>query len=307
MKEKKTWRSAEAAAAARACESMQPSHLRLFYDPWAKYFLSFKYPGFRLIDMLNRIPLLNKPVSWYADFARKCIIWYMDKLYPGGYGYVTIRTRYIDDQIDACIEDGIDQLIILGSGFDARAYRLGGLKGKVKVFEVDQAGTMNRKMKLIKKVLGYLPDHVVYVVIDFETDNLADRLLESGYDPQAKSVFVWEAVSGYLTPEAVDETLKFVAENSGGGSSIIFDYPDISFIREPEQSKEAATLHRYHARIGEPPRFGIDKNRIDDFLSKRGFSLIKSVSVESLGPTYFGAKNNKIKISPFFHILHAVV
>ena len=166
---------------------------------------------------------------------------------------------------------------------------------------------MNRKMRLLKKVFGHLPDHVVYVVINFETDNLADRLVASGYDPRAKSLFIWEAVSGYLAPDAVDETLGFMARNSGGGSSIIFDYPDISFIYEPGQSKEAATLHRFHAKIGEPPKFGVDKKRIDAFLSQRGFFNIKGVSAKSLGPIYFGPENEKIKISPFFHFVHAAV
>ena len=231
----------------------------------------------------------------------------MDRLYPGGYGFVTVRTRYFDDQIETCIKAGIDQLIILGAGFDARAYRLSRLKGKVKVFEVDQPVTMNRKMELAKKVFGHLPDHVVYVLINFEKDNLADRLLESGYNPHAKSLFIWEAVAGYLSPDAVDEVLRFVADNPGGGNSIIFDYPDLSFIYELDQSKEAATLLRYHAKIGEPPKFAVDKKRIDEFLSERGFFSVSSVSAEALGPVYFGPKNGKIRISPFFHLVHAAV
>jgi methyltransferase (TIGR00027 family) len=307
MKERKTWRSAEAAAAARACESMLPIPQRLFCDPYAKYFLSFKYSAFRVLDTLSRIPLLNHLVWWYAHVAHKSIIWYMDRLYPGGYGFVTVRTRYFDDQIETCIEAGLDQLIILGAGFDARAYRLDKVKEKVKVFEVDQPVTMKRKMDLVKKVFGHLPDHVFYVLIDFEKDNLADRLLESGYDPQAKSLFIWEAVTGYLSPDAVDEVLGFVADNPGGGNSIIFDYPDISFINEPDQSKESATLHRYHAKIGEPPKFGIDPRRINEFLSERGFFSISSVSVESLGSVYFKPKNREIRISPFFHLIHAAV
>ena len=306
-KAKKTWKSAEAAAAARAFESMLPGNQRLFYDPWAKYFVSFKYSGLRLVDMLSRIPLPNHWVFGYADFFRKSIIWYMDRLYPGGYGFVTVRTRYFDDQIESCIDSGIHQLIILGAGFDARAYRLNRLKRKVKVFEVDQPVTMNRKMEMVKKLFGHLPDHVVYVLINFEKDSLAERLLESGYNPQAKSLFIWEAVTGYLSPDAVDEVLRFVADNPGGGHSIIFDYPDISFISEPDQSKEAAILHRYHAKIGEPPKFGIDPKRIDKFLSERGFFNISSVSAESLGPVYFGPKNGKIRISPFFHLVHAGV
>jgi methyltransferase (TIGR00027 family) len=307
MKRRKTWRSAEAAAAARACESMLPISQRLFYDPYAKYFLSFKYAAFRVLDRLNRIPFLDHLVGRYAKVAHKSILWYMDRLYPGGYGFVTVRTRFFDDQIETCIEAGIDQLVILGAGFDARAYRLNTVKEKVTVFEVDQPVTMKRKMDVVKKVLGRLPDHVVYVFINFEKDNLADRLLESGYDPHVKSLFIWEAVAGYLSPGAVDEVLRFVADNPGGGNSIIFDYPDISFINEPDQSEESATLHRYHAEIGEPPQFGIDPKRIHAFLSERGFFTVRSVSVKSLGSVYFEPKNREIKISPFFHLIHAAV
>ena len=79
-------------------------------------------------------------------------------------------------------------------------------------------------------------------------------------------------------------------------------YPDISFINEPNQSKEAVALHRYHRRIGEPPKFGININEIDLFLKKRGFNNIKSVSAESLNHTYLEIKKDNIKISPFFHL-----
>jgi O-methyltransferase involved in polyketide biosynthesis len=45
---------------------------------------------------------------------------------------------------------------------------------------------------------------------------------QSGYDKDKKSLFIWEGVTPLLTAEAVDETLQFVANNSGPGSSILF-------------------------------------------------------------------------------------
>ncbi len=293
---------------ARGCESMLPGHRRLIYDPWAKHFLPFKYSGFRFLDTLSRASPFGSVAEWQAEVARRAIIRYMDRVYPGGYGFVIARTRYFDDYLEDCLRKGIDQVVILGAGFDARAYRVDALKeGQVKVFEVDQAGTMNRKMKLVRKTLGTLPDHVIYVVINFETDDLGQRLRSSGYDSRGKTLFVWEAVSGYLSPDAVDDVLKFITGGSGEGSHIIFDYPDISFIREPGQSEEAAVLHRFHARIGEPPTFGVDHKQIEAFLSQRGFCDIKSVSAESMGPVYFGAEKTRIRVSPFFHFVHATI
>ena len=305
MNLKRTWSSAEGSAVVRACESMLPADKRLFYDPWAKYFLSFKYSGFIFQEMLGKIVLFKNIMPWYTQHARKCIIWYIDRIYPGGYGFVIVRTRYFDDYLKFCLKAGINQLIILGSGFDARAYRFQELKNKIDVFEVDQRGTMDRKIKLVKKIFGDLPDHVNYVTINFEKDSLADRLITSGYDPKRKSLFIWEAVSGYLTRKAVDETLEFVAMNSGFGSSIIFDYPDISFINYPNQSYEAAKLHSYHSKIGEPPKFGVDKNEIVQFLSKRGYFNIKSMNAKSLKKRYIEIRNDNIAISPFFHFATA--
>jgi methyltransferase (TIGR00027 family) len=50
-------------------------------------------------------------------------------------GFLVSRARYIDDYVQACIDDGIEQLVILGAGYDSRAYRFEQLKGRVKVFE----------------------------------------------------------------------------------------------------------------------------------------------------------------------------
>jgi methyltransferase (TIGR00027 family) len=115
-------------------------------------------------------------------------------------------------------------LVILGAGYDTRAYRFDKLKEEVKVFEVDHPATQKVKIEKVSKALGSLPGHVVYVSVDFEKERLDKKLSESGYNKSLKTLFIWEGVTMYLTAEAVDETLAFVAGNSGKGSSIIFNY-----------------------------------------------------------------------------------
>ena len=68
-------------------------------------------------------------------------------------GCVASRTRYIDDYLHECIDDEIKQLVILGAGYDSRAYRFDDLKGKVKVFELDHPATQKVKIEKIKKYL----------------------------------------------------------------------------------------------------------------------------------------------------------
>ena len=116
--------------------------------------------------------------------------------------------------------------MILGAGYDSRAYRFDALKDPIRVFEVDHPATQQAKLEGVRKIFGSLPEHVRYVAIDFNQQTLEDCLAAHGYDPQAKTVFLWQGVTYYLEPAAVDSTLTFIARHAAPGSSVIFDYID---------------------------------------------------------------------------------
>jgi methyltransferase (TIGR00027 family) len=157
--------------------------------------------------------------------------------------FLVARERYIDDYLQAALDDGLEQLVILGTGYDSRACRFERLKD-CKVFEVDHPATQQAKIVKLKKILGALPAHVVFVPIDFETQTLEQRLVECGYNEHKKTLFIWQGVTQYLTPEAVDSTLAFVASHSGQGSSIIFDYMYSSLLDGMVKRGEVNSMQR---------------------------------------------------------------
>lgn len=106
MSEEKPSPSAELSAAVRAAESMRPKDEQICYDTLAQYFLSRKFTIF------VKNPLLRKMVLWRGEQTN-----------PGAIGCIISRTRYIDDYLQKCIDDGIEQLVILGAGYDSRPYR----------------------------------------------------------------------------------------------------------------------------------------------------------------------------------------
>jgi len=177
MKEGKASRTATATAAARAFESVRSKDKRVCYDPYAKEFLggifsiltNSLFPTRVIMRMLNR---------------------YAEKVNPGAFALGAVRTRYIDDYLMECIDDEIEQVVMLGAGYDARAYRIDELKGKVKVFEIDHPDTQSAKIEKVKKIFGILPEHVIYVPVDFNTQKLDEQLLESGYDKYLKTLFI---------------------------------------------------------------------------------------------------------------------
>lgn len=290
MMEQKPSSSAESVAAARAAESSKSEDERVCYDPFAKDFLGSRFSRILKSRLLTKIAL-----------------WYFDRKVPGAIGCIVSRTRYIDDYLKACIEDGIEQLVILGAGYDSRAYRFNQLEGKVKVFEVDLPSTLKVKMEKVEHIFGSLPDNVVYVPIDFDKEKLDKKLFENGYDKNLKTLFIWEGVTMYITAEAVDETLAFVAENSGLGSSIIFNYIFQSVVDGTSAVGYAEKTRRSYEQRGEPLIFGIEEGTIDDFLSRRGFYQVKNVTGDFFKSAYFKGKNQSRKVCCLCGFVHAKV
>ena len=67
------------------------------------------------------------------------------KRVPGGYYFHIARTKHIDEMLERAIGGGIQQLVILGAGYDSRPYRFARQLEGVRVFEVDQPATQARK------------------------------------------------------------------------------------------------------------------------------------------------------------------
>jgi methyltransferase (TIGR00027 family) len=290
MKEGRPSATAEGNAAFRAAESMRPEDKRVCYDSFARYFLGTKY------SIILKSRLLVSIALWYAE-----------RIIPGAPNGVVARTRYIDDYLEACIDGGIRQLVILGAGYDSRAYRFDKLKGRVKVFEVDHPDTMGAKVEKVKKIFGSLPDGVVYVPIDFDRSKLSEGLFERGYDGNLKTLFIWEGTTPYLSAGAVDETLAFVSNNTGEGSSIIFDYAFRSALDGTLCHEEAKRWRKTFERKGEPPTFGIEETMVETFLLERGFDQVKNVSMESLGTAYFKGPNLGRRVTSLGGIVYATV
>ncbi len=290
MKEEKSSYSAEVVVAMRAIEAEKAEDERVCFDPYAKHFLR---PSFQRI-------LRSRLMTYIA-------LRFTERKGPGFPGGIVARTRYIDDLLHSRIEDGIEQLVILGAGYDTRPYRFEALKS-IKVFEVDHPATQNYKVSKIEKIFGSRPSHVVYVPVDFDKEVLSSRLFEVGFDRTLKTFFIWEGVTFYLSAAAVDETLAFVAGNSGPGSSIYFDYMLQSVLDgrcDLIEAKKIPDSRSFGTDGEEVYTFGIEDGTIEDFLSKRGFLQILDMKSEQLKKKYFHGKNQKRKVHALFGYVHA--
>jgi methyltransferase (TIGR00027 family) len=199
------------------------------------------------------------------------------------------RTHFIDERLQAAVLDGATQVVIMGAGFDSRAYRFADLLKDAKVFEVDQPATQGLKIARIREAIGEAPPNLTYVPLDFRHEKLGDALLSRGYERGRRTFFVWEGVTMYLPEEAVVETLRWIATNSAPGSAIVFDYTYQSVIRMlgsidleklPEMAKQAVMRFR-RLTAGEPWLFGVPDKGEEAFLGGVGLKLRKVLGMNS--------------------------
>lgn len=289
-KRKGSSKMAELIALHRVAESRKSEGERICYDPYAVYFVDPETLAFAASN-----PEKTKEMSEYYE-----------RLFPGLANSIRARVRYFDDFVKSSLDEGLEQLVILGAGYDTRAYRIEGLKRKVRVFEVDHPDTQSLKVEKIKNIFGSLPDHVTYVPVDFETENLGERLAAQGYDRSLKTLFLIEGLIMYIPPEAVDETLSFVVKNSCKGSAILFDYYPESLVDGSCELEAGKNIHNYLVQVEEPLKFGIGEGEVKTFLAERGFSQIHNVTAEEYKKMYFHGINKNREVSSLLFFVHAV-
>jgi methyltransferase (TIGR00027 family) len=195
------------------------------------------------------------------------------RVLPGMYIFHCVRTRYFDELFAERIASGVRQFVILGAGLDSRAYRFAAELRGARVFEVDHPASSARKQRQLRRVLPALPAHVAFVALDFEIDVLSERLRGAGFDASLPTFFLWEGVTMYLSPEAVDATLAALTR-CAPGSTLAFEYLYADARETPERYFGAAEMTHYVAKRGEPYRFGLDPAQIDEFIAARGMRVV---------------------------------
>lgn len=129
------------------------------------------------------------------------------------------RTVAIDDVIRAAASP---QVVILGAGFDGRAWRMEELRDAV-VFEVDHPDTQREK-RTRTPALRQFAREVHFVAVDFRRGNLDDALAAAGHDPLRPTTWVWEGVVMYLERADIETTLGVIARRSAAHSRLTIAY-----------------------------------------------------------------------------------
>ncbi len=178
---------------------------------------------------------------------------------------------------------------------DTRAFRIPSIEN-IQYFELDFPELQKVKISYIDKKIGELPSNVSLVPIDFNSQDLAEELKKAGYTLSSKTLFIWEGVTQYISKEAVDNTIKYVAQASAG-SRIVFTYVLKSFIDGSYIPDGLNSLYKFALKKKNPLWFcGFDPAEMHQYLSEYSLSLIEDVGHEEYLERYIKPKGRDLTV-----------
>jgi methyltransferase (TIGR00027 family) len=251
----------------RALEAVRPERTRLFDDPFSV----------RALPALLRVFLLPGP--------RHLLVAVMESRVPGALGMLFCRMRYTDDVLRRRLGKGVEQVVILGAGFDGRAFRIPGIE-RTQVFELDLPDPQRFKQDYLRRRFGALPSHLTFVPIDLNTQKLEEALPAAGFREGTSTFFIAEGVTQYITAEAVDGILRFVARHTGTGSQIAFTYIQRAIVDGSARSELDRKFVALTQREGIPWVTGFDPTELEAHLARQGLALIEDVDAAEYRTRY---------------------
>jgi len=268
--------SAGIVAAARAVVSVAPQRDRIIEDHYAKYFFNGRYTV--LGELMKLVSIAPRSYYLYSILNKVANVLVRR---PNGPVAIAVRHHYIDERIKEYVTAGAEQVILLGAGFDMRAYRLG--LNNVQFIEVDHFLTQRQKLKRLKKIKNLPKAKVKYCVVDFTRDWLP-QLEKANVIKNEKSVFVLEGISMYLGEDELAYTLLAIKKLCPLGANLLFDtMTEEGVLENSDLKKKKWNLDWIIPPDKEPIIWGTSYENLEELLEKYGFKLLDNIGLIDYG------------------------
>ncbi|MBG0562760.1 class I SAM-dependent methyltransferase [Actinoplanes aureus] len=236
------------AAAARAAHPLVDGAPTIFTDPLAETLL-----GDRAREL----------IGYHHAYGAHPIL-------AGARAQTLCRSRYVESRVARA---DLGQYVILGAGLDSYAYRS---DAPPRVFEVDDHGMQEWKLRRIGEAGVPVPPAVRHVPLDLETGSLVDGLRQGGFDPASPALVSWLGVTMYLTPDAVGRTLEAIGRWAPG-TEVVLDYLVPERMRDEAGRAYASAVAAVAGEQGEPWRTFLTPEQAAGLLARHGLEVVEDL------------------------------
>ena len=220
--------------------------------------------------------------------------------------FAIMRSRFMEDRLSEAVDKGAQQYLILGAGLDTSAYRTSSLRQDVSVYEVDHPDTQKWKMERLQEAGIPMPDHVRFVPVDFESQQLARELSRHGFNFGEPTFVSWLGVTYYLERDSVMATLRFVSE-LGAGSSLVFDFALDPVAVDEVERVAIARVADVATSNNEPWLTHFIPDSLADELKEIGFREVLHLDRDAATSRYLKNRSDGLELSDTLHLMFARV
>jgi methyltransferase (TIGR00027 family) len=136
---------------------------------------------------------------------------------PALHAHMAARTAFVDDAVVAALGAGIPQVVVIGAGYDDRAWRF--RTPGVLFFEVDHPTTQADKRHRVERFGG--SGDVRFVPVDLVADDIGSALAAAGHNPSGATLFICEGLLVYLDADVITRLLDALRTRAATGSRLV--------------------------------------------------------------------------------------
>ena len=273
MKQGVPSKTAELGAMIRAVATKNEFGKSVFYDPYSKYFV-----GSRTIIpyFLNRLTSIINPSFWRYG---------MNSI---GFLLSLCRHRFVFDQLKSSLENGVEQIVIIGAGYDTSFLILKDqLRDKI-LIEIDHPATQRRKEKIIQAKFEQ-SQNIALIPVDLDKKLISGILNNRLLDKKLSTLIIIEGVLSYLSEDKISNLIKDL-KGISSNIRLVADY------RKKQLNESSNTLAkkwiRNFKKINEKYISFFSSDEIEKILSDEGYKIEQNIDLFELWLRYSKLKPN---------------
>jgi methyltransferase (TIGR00027 family) len=188
----------------------------------------------------------------------------------------------------SAIARGVEQIVIVGAGYDGRALRF--RSPGVRFFELDRPATQEDKRARLSR-LGVACDDVGFVPIDLADGDVAAQLAAAGHVAARPSLFNCEGLLLYLDRDVVERLFTGLRSCAPTGSTLAASLALEERGGSPASALRRVAFRRRLVRIGEPPRTRLGLTAWRARFGRTGWSMEREIDPHSIDPEAHGGSS----------------
>jgi len=217
--------------------------------------------------------------------------------------FTAARSRIAEDALARAVERGVQQVVILGAGLDTFALRNPHSARQIRIYEVDHPATQAGKRQRLAEAQIALPPWLILVPVDFERDDVGEKLVAAGFHQNSPAFFTWLGVVPYLTQDAIGRTLDYMS--SIQSSEVVFDYMEPPEASSEEIRRLETERTEHLKKMNERSLSRFDPAGMAAILRSHGFCAIEDIHFQEIASRFGRAIQGLAPGHLAVHVVHA--